>query len=318
MHNLYEILLVNEQNREHPVLGAVLYLHCPAAAGWWRAGAGLPEKQPYDVVSHALELYAQKDMTLKRAMESFGLLSLFELVKKYLGDVESYRRFLPNVLAPELLPSFAGVGMDVTQRAGNKRVFDEYFGGDWRNTLEFARIWACVLQDWQRVIAPEMDSEIRLEKKHLLFRIADTDSAIRLPAWVWLKNKGRRPCVGFVSSGGRQDQLLCYMGQFSAPEENHAWSIMPQICILDPQTGAVESFQYLVEKKLMTGLLSSLGRLAKTGPYPPLEALSGSGKCTACIFRIYCFEENGLLSESVIRILEPARLPPLRRDSRVG
>jgi hypothetical protein len=308
VHNLYDILLSNEQHREHPVLGALLFVYCPAAAGWWKAGVGLPKIRPYDVVSHVLNVYAEEGMTLKKAMESFGLSSLFESVKKYIADVGIYRRNMPNVLAPELLPSFTGAGIEASLRFGNDAAFDKHFGGNWRNVLEFARVWAYVLQDWQNVIVPETDGKFRFEKKELLFRAANTGFSIVIPAWAWVKSNGRRSCVGFVSEDGRHDQLLCYMGQFSAPEKNKTWDILPHIYVLHPRTGEARTFEYLVEKKLMTDILASLGRLAKIGPYPPLEALSGSGKCNACLFGTYCFEKNGMLSEFVMRILEPGKI----------
>ncbi|MBT3390124.1 MAG: hypothetical protein HN413_06905, partial [Chloroflexi bacterium] len=85
------LALKDAQNpRGHPILAALAYVFCPAAARWWLAGADPAE--PFDPVWQSLSDLAAGEETLKDALKRYGFEGLMEQVKTYIGQVESYRR----------------------------------------------------------------------------------------------------------------------------------------------------------------------------------------------------------------------------------
>ena len=304
MRDIYDFISLNSDHRDHPVVGVILYMYCPAAAGWWRAGVSIQQEAPYDVVHHVLETYALGDVTLKRAMELNGVEGMFDSVKTYLGHVEDYRRQMPNVPAPELLPSFTGGVVSANLRFGHGDSFDKYYGGDWRNILEFARVWRFVLQDWQREIIPNEDEDYRIEKKILWFRAKGVNIPLKVPVWVWVRPNGIQSVIGYISRDGLHDQVQLYMRRYAAPDGKLPWPILPQVAILDPVSGAVVPYGHTVEKDVMESLLAFLGGVVKNGPYPPSEALGDGRKCASCLFRQYCYDRSGVLSPMVLRLFD--------------
>lgn len=97
--------LLNRRNAlGHPVLSAMLYAFCPAAARWWQAGA--EPTPPSDPVWQSLQDLTSGG-TLLEHLSGYGFGNLTEEVKKYVQEVQTYRSLHP-IQAPETFSLFRG------------------------------------------------------------------------------------------------------------------------------------------------------------------------------------------------------------------
>ena len=153
----------NQQARGNPILPALLYIYCPAASGWWLAGAN-PEPV-FDVVWHVLEDFSQ-GKTLKDALTDHGVgEAVLGDIEKYIGEVATYRSHHP-MSSPELSPLFPGGRFDPSHRLGSHVAIKKM--GGWDKVLEYARIWAFLLYDWQGDMNISQDSSVQIKQEWLL------------------------------------------------------------------------------------------------------------------------------------------------------
>lgn len=307
MHDLFLALEMNKDHREHPLLGALLYDFCPAAAGWWMAGV-TPRVKHFDIAWKTMEDYAS-GITLLEGLKKNGVEGLAGAVKKYLGEIEDYRRHFPSLDSPERLSIFTGGVVDADLRFGHQNAFDENFGGNWRNVLEYVRVWGFVLDSWQKVIVPDLHQEYTLELEELAVRTRNSGFAIRLPAFVWKVKIGytTQPHIGFITQGAVQDQVRFFLGAISSPKGNKPWDGQPHMYSLDPLTGKVKPYDAVADPRQMGEVIEKLSEMARQGPYPPLNALHNPEKCTQCIFHSQCYNKSGLLSDFAVRMMDHER-----------
>ncbi|MBU4224389.1 MAG: general stress protein, partial [Chloroflexi bacterium] len=183
--DLWLALLDKDNPRSHPLLAALLYAFCPAAARWWLAGSD-PALLPFNPVWQALKDLSSGE-TLKAALTRYGFEDILDEAKRYVDDVDAYRRTHPGIDAPETLPTFPGGRMSLDRRFGLTDAITN-LGKDWSNFFAYIRAWAFLCPDWEAKIqffaAPEL-SHVRL---------ALTLPGIRrpayLPAWLWTVKQG--------------------------------------------------------------------------------------------------------------------------------
>ncbi len=159
--DLFAALLDKENPRGHPILAALLYGFCPAAARWWLAGAD--PVIPFDPLWRALEDIASGSI-LKETLSSYGFEDLLDIAQTYVGQVDAWRSRHPGIHAPEMLPTFSGGRIEMSRRFGQRAAIRK-FGDRWDNFFAYIRAWAFVASDWEarlRFSEPPHFSQIRL------------------------------------------------------------------------------------------------------------------------------------------------------------
>lgn len=310
--DLFKALLDSRNSRDHPILLAMLYTFCPAAAHWW--GAGVDPLPPFDLVWQVLEM-RDSGRSLKEALESLGFGGVVANVDAYLKWVEHTRRQKENkgVVAPELAPQYRGGGIAFPDRFGYADAFKALGLADkgrWTDVSEFARIWVYVYVDWAlganiRRVAGET------EEKFVLYTLALTAPGVRkpayFPAWGWqvrTRNVIRNVIGLLVEDVKDQDQLRFALALMSAPaDDKYPWPYKPEIYALDRRTGVADPYNPTVDIKDALGMIEPLSRIARRGPFPPMNAIGKPHLCKQCGFWDQCYRK-GVLSEFAVRSLE--------------
>ena len=174
----------------------LLYTYCPAAAGFWQAGAPVgPRTLPYNGAWQVLSDYASGDATLSDKLEGFGVSE--PMIKDVVGYVEAikhYRRKYPYKDAPELEHTDELVKADKVLRFGLQNVFDDHFGGNWRNVYEYGRLWCYVLMDWARHIDGDQDKvrEFKVERAEYLHPFSEGQLSCCELSYVFVDDDGKR------------------------------------------------------------------------------------------------------------------------------
>ncbi len=313
--DLFTALLEKENPRGHPILAALLYAFCPAAARWWLAGAD--PVIPFDPLWQALEDLASGS-TLKEALSRFGFEDLLDVAQTYVDQVDAWRSRHPGIPAPELLPTFPGGRIEMSRRFGQRETI-RTFGDRWENFFAYVRAWAFVVPDWEaqmRFSNPPQFSQVRL---------ALMLPGIRRPAyflaWSWIdqiKNT-RRLVIGLIVAEETQDQLRLGLARRANPVGDKPWPSTPEVWALEGESGRADHFDERLPntqlgtkakasnattedgvggapQDILPQVVEQLARAAKTGPHPPLKALWGSGQCARCGFRAQCYTDTGEIS----------------------
>ena len=304
--DLWLALLDKDNPRSHPLLAALLYAFCPAAARWWLAGA---DPTPiYDPVWQALkDLSSGK--TLKDALMHYGFEDILDEAKRYVDEVDAYRRTHPGIDAPETLPTFPGGRMALDRRFGLSDAIAN-LGKDWSNFYAYIRAWAFLCPEWEAKIqffaAPELG--------HV--RLALTLPGIRrpayLPAWLWTVKQGyaTRLVIG-LPIDDEQDELrfslaACSPAYLPAPNrdkeaneengkvESKRWLVTPEVWALNRSSGIAEPRDPRIDDEHLPALVNLLANAAEKGPHSPLAALHRPSDCRVCGYQSLCYQEHRL------------------------
>jgi len=294
MHtDLFLALLDKDNPRGHPILAALLYAFCPAAARWWLAGA-----EPvvlFDPLWQALTDLA-KGETLKEALLRYGFEDLLDNARGYVDEVEAYRRVRPGVFAPETLPFFPGGHLELASRFGHQEAINK-LGGQWENFFAYIRAWAFTAQDWETNVRFFAAPEIAVMRLALM--LPGTRRPAWFPAFVWTARHGpsaTRIVIGLPVVEKAQDQLRFALVQHAGQEGNKPWPSPPEVWAVDRLSGFAEPFDAkLVTTNALAGLVESLSQLAQAGPWLPRAALQNSSACDACGYKAQCFTPKGEL-----------------------
>ena len=286
----------------HPLLAALLYNFCPAAAKWWLAGA-LPVI-PYDPVWHALE-DCSAGRVLKDAVRDYGLESLWEDAKAYLGSIKDYRASYRHIQAPELSPLFSPARLSQGERFGLHDAFQN-FGGDWRNFYRYLHARFFIIPDWgRRSGLDESQVSIRVRKMPVRFVLGFVRKSIQWETWAIQARTGgvKRLLLGLLfGMGQEQDAMRFLLTQRSGPEEG-SWNVIPEVVGLE-RSGLVVPYRPALSDAQMEALVEKHIQLAEHGPHPALHALRQPSLCRVCGFRAQCFTLEEQLSPLVIRTFE--------------
>jgi hypothetical protein len=283
--DLFSALKDSHNPRGHPLLAALLYSFCPAAARWWLAGAE-PE-HVFDPLWQALSDRARGG-TLKETLAGYGFETLLSDARVYVEQVEAFRRLHPGVAAPELLPTFDGGHLELAKRFGLKDAFDK-LGKRWENFFAYIRAWAFLVSDWEAEMrffgAPDL-----LECR-LMLSLPGIRRPVRFPAWAWREQvgQGTRLVIGLLVKGREQDQLRIALARLAGPEGEKPWPVQPEIWAIDRESGKAEPFDSHLPTEQLAPSLNRLAELAREGPYPPLAALSSPERCRSCGYTAQCY-----------------------------
>jgi hypothetical protein len=287
--DLFRALLHSKNPRGHPILSAMLYAFCPAAARWWLAGAEpIP---PFDPVWQSLQDLTSGG-TLLDHLNRYGFGGLIEEIKMYVQEVKTYRSLHP-VHAPELLPLFRGGTIPAGMRFGSQNAFNN-LGGDWRNLFLYVRTWAFLTQDWRLGMSIPRDADYILSNETVLLTLPSTRLPVQFESWVWKVPVGHvtETKIGLLISRGEQDQLRFSLTQRCSPPGEQPWPNRPIVFALDRETGEAKHFDQTLADKDLERVVQSLSNLAKNGPQPPLNALHQASICKHCGYQHLCFDKH--------------------------
>ncbi|MEP0807255.1 MAG: hypothetical protein HRF47_17370 [Chloroflexota bacterium] len=297
--DLFLALLNRTNARGHPVLSAMLYAFCPAAARWWLAGAD--PTLPFDPVWQSLQDLTSGG-TLLDHLTRYGFENLIEDVREYVRKVEEYRKQNP-VPAPEVLPTFRGGKIDMARRFGSQHAINN-LGGDWRNIFIYVRTWAFLSQDWRIGMKIERDSEYILSSEKVLLVLPFARLPVQFDVFVWKVPVGHvtETKIGLLVSRMEQDQLRFALMRRCHSSSKRPWPNTPTVFALDRETGEVQHYDQTLADKDLERIVQALSERAKNGPHPPLNALRQPSICKNCGYQSLCFEKN-LLSPHALSSL---------------
>lgn len=288
--DLFLTLKEDHNPRGHPILAALLYTFCPAAARWWLAGAE-PE-QIFDPVWQALTDQGGGG-TLKEVLAGYGFETLLSDVKLYVEQVEAFRRLHPGVAAPELLPTFDGGHLELAKRFGLKDAIDK-LGKRWENFFAYIRAWAFLTSDWEAEMrffgSPE------LSRCRLMLSLPGIRRPVRYFTWAWHEQMGHgtRVVIGLLVKGREQDELRFALARLAGPEGDKPWPVQPEVWAIDRESGKAEPVDSHLPTERLAPTVTRLAQLAREGPYPPLGALESPERCRFCGFTAQCYAKGEL------------------------
>jgi hypothetical protein len=288
--DLFLALKYPQNPRGHPLLAALLYAFCPAAARWWLAGA---DPSPiFDPVWQVLTDRAGGS-TLKEALSGYGFEALLADAKQYIEEVEAFRRLHPGVAAPELLPTFNGGHLELAKRFGLREAIDK-LGGKWENFFAYLRAWAFLVSDWEAEV--RFVGSPDLTGCQLALTIPGIRRPLHFPAWMWLERVGHgaRVVIGLLVTGREQDELRFALARLAGPAGEKPWPAPPEVWAMDRESGKAEPVDPHLPPEGLAPILTRLADLARQGPYPPLGALSTPKHCRACGFNAQCYAQSEL------------------------
>lgn len=306
--DLWLALLDKDNPRGHPLLAALLYAFCPAAARWWLAGAD-PTLLPFDPAWQALKDLSSGE-TLKDALTRYGFEDILDEAKRYVNDVDAYRRTHPGIDAPETLPTFPGGRMSLDRRFGLSDAIAN-LGKDWSNFFAYIRAWAFLCPEWEARIqffaAPEL-GHVRLT-----LTLPGIRRPAYLPAWLWtLKQEYAIRIVIGLPIDDEQDEIRFSLAARSPaylpaneveadkaeskpPGGSRPWPVPPEVWALNRNSGIAEPRDPRLDDEHLLALINSLANAAdEKGPHPPLVALQRPSDCRKCGYLALCYQDHRL------------------------
>ncbi|MEA3350117.1 MAG: hypothetical protein U9Q82_05810 [Chloroflexota bacterium] len=298
--DLFSAVLDDDNPRGHPILAALLYAFCPAAARWWMAGAEpvLPFDPVWEALSDAAGGRSDNEIgdppeleTMKDALNRYRMAEVVPLDKAvdYIDQVDAFRRRHQDTIAPELYPSFPEHRFSLPDRHGLHNAIDN-MGGDWNNFFVYIRTWAFLTEDWEDA----MHIEPPVVQQHT--RVGLTLPGIRRPVWfpvmVWSKQHGRatRVMIGLLVKDLQQDALrFSLIRQTGGPKGDKPWPSTPELWAFDRVTGEADVHDPILPTDALGGVVKALANMAENGPYPPMGALQDTSQCRHCGYTAQCF-----------------------------
>lgn len=299
--------------RSNPIVTALLYAYCPAAAHWYVRNG--PVEEVFDIVWKALEDYAT-GKTLADCLTEYGLASVIPDIKHYVEQVELFRRRQTHsVPAPETTMLFkSGKRADSTFGLQSQL---ENLGGSWNNVLEYVRVWAYVMRDWKSSMKLRLGENVTREFKQFTVSLSAPGVHSRLrvhfPVWGWEVVVGRVKSVylGLLVSERRQDALRFALVNNCDLAGDKGWpdDQRPYVYALDRLTGETEYMNLAVDHEYALRMVMPMYRAARIGPNLPLAALHHRAHCLGCGYRKICFGEksNQLLVASLNQLLHESK-----------
>jgi hypothetical protein len=299
--DLFRALVNKENPSRHPLLAALLYNFCPAAAKWWLAGA-VPVI-PFDPVWEALTDFPT-GRSLEQMVKEKGFETLWEDSKTYLRSINDFRNSHKNSHAPELSSIFTGKGVSQAERFGLQEAFEK-FGGDWRNYYRYLHARTFLIRDW--LTNTKMDSQVktRLKKTELRFTLGFVRKSIQWEAWAFHAKTGgvQRLLLGLLHPRGKDlDVMRFFLAQHAVPE-NGLWPAQPEIIGLE-RSGLVTRYQAPISDEQMEKIIEKHIQLAEQGPHPAFHALRQPSICRYCGFKAQCFTSDNQLTPLVSKTFE--------------
>jgi len=281
-HWVFRITDEPRNHRDHPMVLGVLYLYCPAAAYWHRAGVA--STAPWHPVWQAVKDYgSDPEKTLRDYLKTYEVDDLRDEARRYVEQVTAARQRLAHIASPELLPTFPGGKMPLRRKFNVSRPLQK-MGGD-QGFFAYVRTWAFVIGDWTARLPY---SGLRLRWGVFPAMVQGMQKPIWLPAIYWQRNTEITPLViGVPSNLPPALQALYFFVQ--SPTKT-PWQVQPQIWALQPD-GLAHPLDSRIVPLELTQAIIALGRRAMKVRTPlPLASMRDPGAvCAACPFAEVCF-----------------------------
>jgi len=293
--------------KKNPIVSALLYEFCPAAAHWYVRN--VQPEDVYDVVWQALDDYGT-GKSLVECLEGYGLASLIPSIKNYVEQVTLFRsRYSAMGPAPELMPLFTGNHLNQSTIGLQNELNN--LGGTWKSVLVYVRVWAFLIRDWKaQMKIPAGDNVTRAFRKFTVILSAHEDDAslrVHFPIWGWEARVGKVHSIylGLLVSDGRQDVLRFAL-------VNNSYLVAEKICPgrrthifgLDRELGTAEHISLSLEQRDALSMIMPMDEEACKGPNFPLSILRDYDTCYFCGYRKVCRGERGnKLSSAVVQQL---------------
>jgi hypothetical protein len=288
--DLFSALLNRENARAHPLLSALLYSFCPAAARWWINGAD--PVLPFDPVWQAVKDHDSED-TLGMRLQYYGLGDAADLVGQYIKGVDAYRSHHSAVQAPELLPFFRGAQFPLNRRFGLENSIQN-LGGKWENLFIYTRTWAFLVDDWRAGMRIASDANFSLKIEPVKLILAGYRLPVHFDTLIWRVQIGHVTEVrlGLLVCRGEQDLLRFALLGLSSSDGDQPWPNLPLVYALDRETGDAKLADLPISRENLPELVKQLSSAAKEGPYPPLNALQQPSVCKDCGYVRLCYHKS--------------------------
>lgn len=298
--DLFLALLNRNNARGHPILSALAYVLCPAAAHWWLAGAD--PVPPFDPVWQSLQDLSSGG-TLREHLTRYGFSGQLGSVKTYIERVSSYRSQHPLIQAPELSRLFSKPTIDLSDRFGSQNAIQN-LGGDWSNLFIYVRAWGYLAHDWREGLKVDLRSKYILKNEKVALILPFTRLPVQFDTWIWSLQIGhvRENKIGLLISDMEQDQLRFSLLKKCSPIGDQPWSNIPAIFALDRESGEATVFDQTLPDMDLERVVRHFSDLAKKGPHHPLQALRQPSICKKCGFQNQCFKIN-IISPFALRDL---------------
>lgn len=292
------ILAQEYRGESNPIVTALLYIYCPAAAHWYLRDTTV--RDVFDITWKALEDYSSGN-TMADCIRKYDLEMVLPEVWEYVDQVKQFRCDHPDLQAPETTRFFRGGKRDNIFGLQNQL---NNLGGSWSSLLEYVRVWAFMMRDWHISMKIPIDGHIKWKFKKFTVRLSvlmeHTETHVRFPVWGWdviTAGGSRQIYLGLLVSGGRQDALRFTLVNNSASADGNGWpdGKHPYLFALDRVTGEAEKINLAVRQESAISAVSSIYRTARIGPNLPLGAFQNYYRCLSCGYGKICFgdRDNG-------------------------
>jgi hypothetical protein len=291
--DLFAALLNRENRRGHPILSALLYSFCPAAARWWIEGAD--PQPPFDPVWQAIKDW-NSETSLTEQLGRYGLGQVVDVVRNYVEEIDQFRRNHDHALpSPELSPSFKGGHFPNHRRFASENGINN-MGGKWHNLFVYARTWAFLLDDWRKSMFIDKGANYNLRMETVSLTLPDFRSPVHFETLVWRVQIGHvtEARIGLLVQRGELDLLRFALLGLSSPHGDHPWPNLPLVYALDRETGEAKLADQPVSNRELPKLVRQLAKAAQEGPYLPLTALQYPSDCKNCGYQHLCYRNSNL------------------------
>lgn len=283
------ILAKQMAGKQNPIVSALLYDFCPAAAHWYVRGAE-PE-EVFDVVWKAFEDYAT-GKKFREIMEEYGLTTMIPEIRKYIAAVVACRsRFSKDGRSPEITHDLGAI---FTNQFGLQNQLN-HLGGTLGELKHYTRVWRFLMGDWKSCM--KMDQKNTSQRILQLFTVSlsapgvvQSNLRVHMPVWGWEVRTGqvRRVYLGLLVSNRKQHPLRFALvhGADRADEKKWPNNGRPDLWALDRDTGVAEPI--MVRSEAILKLIPRWHDEAQYGRNRPV-GLDDKETCRLCGYKTLCY-----------------------------
>src|SRR6266540_6840577 len=283
------ILAKQMTGKNNPIVSALLYDFCPAAAHWYVRG--VEPEEVFDVVWKAFEDYATgKD--LRSVIEGYGLNTMIPEVRKYIDDIRAVRsEFSIDGPSPELTHTLQH---SFNSKFGLQNQLNA-LGGSLEEFKHYIRVWAFLMRDWKACM--KMEQKTSNERIFQLFTVSlsapgivQTSLRVQMPVWGWEVRVGavKRVYLGLLVRNRRQETLRFALVNRAERAGDLKWpnNGRPDLYALDRDTGVAEPI--IVKSEAILKLIPRWHDEAQYGRNRPV-GLDDKETCRFCGYRTLCY-----------------------------
>lgn len=288
------ILAHEYRGKSNPIVTALLYIFCPAAAHWYLRDTLVHDV--FDITWKALEDYSS-GITMADCLRKYDLGTILPEVWKYIDEVKQFRCDYPDLQAPETTKFFRYGKRDNIFGLQNQL---NNLGGSWSSLLEYVRVWAYMMRDWHTDMKIPNDEHTEWELKKFTVRLSAPmehgKTYVKYPVWGWevTNESSKKIYLGLLVSGGIQDALRFALVNDSKPADGHGWpdEKHPSLFALDRVTGGAAQINLAVSQEYALNAVLPIHKAARIGPNIPLGAFQNYNQCLSCGYGKICFGDT--------------------------